>query len=277
MTHQYNGYEFDVSVSGGVALVEFDDTHRHNPWSMPRMSELTRLLDQFGRDDDVRAVVLFSGVGRSFGVGGSFHETSTFTGGDEVDVWIDHVADLYLASLRLDRPVIAAIDGYAIGIGLQIALTADYRVGSTRCVLKMPEFELGIACTFGGYMLDRTVGRSVMQDMVMTCAEWDAGRANRERLVHEIVPATELKLTALRHAGHAAAFNPAGFRTTKRYVNSDFVEGIERTRVAGKKAHRAAFAAGEAQRRMKAVIGTDTIDDGTSIDPAPSVPPMATR
>ncbi|MBM7773964.1 carboxymethylproline synthase [Actinokineospora baliensis] len=255
MTHDYSVFDFGVTLADGVALVEFDDAHRHNPWSMPRMDGLTRLLTEFGRDDRVRSVVLFSGVGRSFGVGGSFHETATFTGGDEVDAWIDQVTDLYIAALRLDRPLIAAIDGYAIGIGLQIALTADYRIGSSRCVLKMPEFELGIACTFGGYMLERVVGRAVMQKMVMTCAEWDARRSERDDLLHEVVAPEALREAAVRHAEHAAGFTAAGFRKTKPHLNGDFIEGLERTRIAGKAAHRAAFAAGDAQRKMNRVIG----------------------
>ncbi|MBB5936170.1 enoyl-CoA hydratase/isomerase family protein [Streptomyces zagrosensis] len=244
-----------MTVADGVALVKFDDAHRHNPWSMPRMDGLARLLAEFGRDDEVRSVVLFSGLGRSFGVGGSFHETVKFTGGDEVDAWIDQVTDLYVAALRLDRPLIAAIDGYAIGIGLQLALTADYRIGSSRCLLKMPEFELGIACTFGGFMLEKAVGRAVMQKMLMTCVEWDASRSERDNLLHEVVPAEGLRDTALRHAKHAAAFTTAGFRKTKPYLNATYIEGLERTRVAGKLAHRAAFAAGDAQRKMHRVIG----------------------
>jgi enoyl-CoA hydratase/carnithine racemase len=255
MDNHYEHVEFGVTVTDGVALVEFNDTHRHNPWSIPRMAALTGLLTDFGQHKAVRSVVLFSGVGRSFGVGGSFHETATFTGGPEVDVWIDQVTDLYIAALRLDRPLVAAMDGYAIGIGLQIALTADYRIGSSRCVLKMPEFELGIACTFGGFMLEKAVGRSVTQRMLMTCEEWPAGRAERDGLLHEVVPAEALREAALRRAHQAAGFTAAGFRKTKPYLNAEFVAGLERTRVAGKQAHRAAFAAGEAQLRMNRVIG----------------------
>lgn len=257
MNDRYEKFDFGVAVQDGVALVEFDDTHRHNPWSMPRMAGLARLLQEFSSDEQVRSVVLFSGIDRSFGVGGSFHETSKFTGGEEVDAWIDQVTDLYVAALQLDRPLIAAIDGYAIGIGLQLALTADYRIGSSRCVLKMPEFELGIACTFGGFMLETVVGKAVAQKMLMSCAEWNAPRSEQDNLLHEVVPAEALRDAALRRAGQAAAFTPAGFRKTKPFLNASYIEGLERTRVAGKLAHRAAFAAGEAQHRMNRVIGAN--------------------
>ncbi len=251
---QYLNYDFEVSLNDGIALVEFSDSHRHNLWSMPRMAKLTSLLRHLNGDDAVHAVLLYSGDGRSFGAGGSFHETSTFKGGEEVDVWIDHITDLYIAALELTRPLIAAIDGYAIGIGLQIALTADYRIGSSRCVLKMPEFELGIACTFGGFMLEKVVGRSLMQNMLMSCAAWPAERALDNGMLHSVVDATQLRSAALKEARRVAGFTSAAFRTTKIYLNRDFIAGLEQTRVAGKQAHRAAFAAGEAQGRMKAVL-----------------------
>ncbi|SCG55544.1 enoyl-CoA hydratase/isomerase family protein [Micromonospora humi] len=247
---------FTIDVSAGVAVVEFSEGHRHNMWSMPRMRALTATMRELG-DSDVRAVVLFSGAGRSFGVGGDFHETSTFRGGAEVDDWIDHITDLYVACLRVNRPVVAAVDGYAIGIGLQLALTADYRLGSDRSLLKMPEYQLGIACTFGGFMLERSVGRAVMQQMLMSCEEWPAERSLRDHLLHEVAPVRQLREVAVDRARRFADYPTAGFRSTKPFVNAEYVAGLERLRVIGKEAHRAAFAAGEAQRTMRQVIGAD--------------------
>ncbi len=260
MTKAYKNEYFPVEISERIAVVEFSEGHRHNMWSIPRMRELTRLVAMFDEDEMVRAVVLFSGVGRSFGVGGDFHETSTFTGGEEIDEWIDHIANLYVACLRLDRPVIAAIDGYAIGIGLQIALTTDYRIGSDRCALKMPEFELGIACTFGGFMLARSVGRGVMQNMLMSCEEWSADRALRDNLLQEVVPVDNLLSQALRRARRCADFAPAGFRNTKPHLNADYIEGLEQVRIAGKYAHRCAFAAGAPQQKMRKMLGMSVAD-----------------
>jgi enoyl-CoA hydratase/carnithine racemase len=253
--------QFTVSRSDGVALVEFSEGHRHNMWSMPRMRELRTLVTELAGDDGVGALVLYSGDARSFGVGGDFHETATFRGGDEVDQWIDDITDLYVACLRVNRPVIAAIDGYAIGIGLQIALTADYRIGSSRSVLKMPEFELGIACTFGGYMLEKCVGRTVMQDMLLSCDPWPAERALRDHLLQEVVPTDQLLPAAVDRARRCAGFAPAGFRSTKPHLNAEFIEGLERVRVIGKAAHRTAFAAGAAQENMRRVLGDSPADE----------------
>jgi len=69
--------------------------------------------------------VLTGGRDRSFSVGGDFNETSKFTGGDEVDHWVDNIINLHVAIAGISKPVIAAISGYAIGLGLQITLCCD--------------------------------------------------------------------------------------------------------------------------------------------------------
>ena len=242
-----------VDTADGVAVVEFASGHRHNMWSMTRMRALTAIMRELS-ESTADAVVLYSGADRSFGVGGDFNETAGFRGGDEVDVWIDHITDLYLACLRVNRPVVAAVDGYAIGIGLQLALTADYRLGSDRCLLQLPEFRVGIACTFGGFMVERTAGRAVMQHMLMSCDAWTAEQSRRDGLLHEIVPPSRLLETARDRALTFARYPAAGMRATKPYLNAEFVAGLERLRDIGKQAHRTAFAAGEAQRNMRRVI-----------------------
>ncbi|MEV8309657.1 enoyl-CoA hydratase/isomerase family protein [Streptomyces flavidovirens] len=156
-------------LPGAVAVVEFSEAHEQNPFSRARMRELTRLLRSLDADDSVACVVLTGGPGRSFGAGGDFNEVSEFTGGDEVDGWIDDITDLYTTIAGISKPVVAAIDGYAIRAGLQIALCCDFRIGSREAKLVMPEFRVGTACNFGGYMLETVVGRSVMQDMLYTC------------------------------------------------------------------------------------------------------------
>ncbi|MFE4975177.1 enoyl-CoA hydratase/isomerase family protein [Kitasatospora sp. NPDC056651] len=242
-------------LSEGVALVEFSQAHEQNPFSRARMRELTRLLTDLDADDRVRCVVLYGGPGRSFGAGGDFHEVSEFSGGDEVDDWIDDITDLYGTVAGITKPVIAAIDGYAIGVGLQIALCCDLRIGSYVSKLVMPEFRVGIACNFGGYLLEAAVGRSVMQQMLYTCAEWSAGRALTDGLLQEVTDPEELLDTALAHARRIASYTAAAVQSTRARVNGPFVEGLRRVRDEGKRSHRTAFSAGEAQQRMRRIIG----------------------
>ncbi|MBT2525927.1 enoyl-CoA hydratase/isomerase family protein [Streptomyces sp. ISL-99] len=244
-------------LPGAVALVEFSEAHEQNPFSRARMRELTRLLRSLDADDSVACVVLTGGPGRSFGAGGDFNEVSEFTGGDEVDGWIDDITDLYTTIAGISKPVVAAIDGYAIGVGLQIALCCDFRIGSREAKLVMPEFRVGIACNFGGYMLETVVGRSVMQDMLYTCAEWPADRALADRLLHEVTEPAALLDRAVAHARRIADYTAAAVRSTRPRVNGPYIEGLVRVREEGKRSHRTAFSAGEAQQRMRRIIGKD--------------------
>jgi carboxymethylproline synthase len=242
-------------LPGAVALVEFSQAHEQNPFSRARMRELTRLMLDLDGDETVRCVVLYGGAGRSFGAGGDFHEVSEFSGGDEVDAWIDDITDLYSTVAGISKPVVAAVDGFAIGVGLQIALCCDLRIGSSASKLVMPEFKVGIACNFGGYMLETVVGRSVMQEMLYTCAEWSAERALADRLLHEVTTPERLLERALDHGRRIARYTAAAVQSTRGRVNAPYVQGLRRVREEGKRSHRTAFSAGEAQQRMRRIIG----------------------
>ncbi|QNE74929.1 enoyl-CoA hydratase/isomerase family protein [Streptomyces finlayi] len=239
----------------GVLLAEFTGAHEQNPFSRARMRELTALMRDVDADDKVRCVLLYGGPGRSFGVGGDFNEVSMFTGGDEVNGWIDDITDLYATIAGISKPVVAAIDGYAIGVGLQIALCCDYRVGSENARLVMPELKVGIACNFGGFMLRYTVGTTVMQRMLYTCEEWPAQRALADGLLHEVRPVENTLGRALELSRTLARYTPEAVQGTRPRVNAPFVEGLERLRAEAKDSHRKAFAAGEAQVRMRRIIG----------------------
>jgi carboxymethylproline synthase len=218
------------------------------------MRVLAGILSDLERSDEVSAVVLHGGAGNSFAVGGDFHEVSHFSGHDEVDVWIDAITELYVASLEVTKPTVAAIEGYAIGIGLQLALTCDYRIGATTSVLRMPEFQLGIACNFGAYMLERSVGRHVMQNMLMSCEEWPAERSVADGLLHEVVPAEEVLTAAMARASAFGDYNPAAVRGTKPHMNGEYIRGLHALRDHAKKSHRAAFASGLPQEQMRRIV-----------------------
>lgn len=242
---------------GDVVVVEFAVGHRHNPFSMGRMAELTKLLRQLDADPDVGCIVLYGGPGRSFAAGGDLSEPSKFTGGPEIDGWIDKITDLYVAVAGIECPVVAAIDGYAIGLGLQVALCCDYRVGSSRAKLVMPEFRLGIACNFGAFLLERVVGRAVMQAMLFTCEDWPSERALNDGLLHRVVATGDLLDEAVNNARQIARYTRAAVRGTRPRMNEPITRGLEDVRRQGKVSHRRAFSAGEAQVRMRAILGSD--------------------
>lgn len=244
-----------VTHDRGVALLEFCGGHKANPFSQDRMRELRCTLTELDASDDVRAVVLYGGENRWFAVGGDFNELNSFTGGPEVTALMAEIGEVFIAAISMTTPLIAAIDGWAIGFGLELALTSDYRVASSTARLKMPEFKLGIACTFGGYMLEHVVGRSTMQSMLFSTDTWDAHRALSAGLVHEVVPADRLRNHARDIAGRVATFNPVPVQETKPFLNAAYLNGLHEVVEVSKRAHVASFSAGTAQKNMRAVLG----------------------
>ncbi|MEU1465199.1 enoyl-CoA hydratase/isomerase family protein [Streptomyces sp. NPDC005727] len=235
----------------------FADRHHGNAMSSRRMRELRELLRELAQDDSVRAVVLRAQEGKSFAVGGDFREMIGLTAGEETDAWTDATADLCVACLEMPKPTVAALDGHVIGIGLLIALACDYRLGSESCSLRMPHFALGLACTFGGYLLERSVGRHVMQDMLMSGEPWSPESSLADGLLHEIVPDRDLARTALKRALRFAAYDLPAFAATKHTLSLPHTQQLRAMQHSTRLRNRADFATGLPRQRMRRILGRE--------------------
>lgn len=245
----------NIDIQDGVAVFTFSGSG-HNTFPTWKMNEIAEILENLDTAR-IRSVVITAGEGRSFGVGGDFKEVHTFKGSDEVDRWIAACVRMYTSVLSLSVPVVAALDGYSIGIGLQLALCADYRVAAHNADLRMPELKLGIACVLGSCLLNERVSPHVANRMIMSCEPWLAVKSFEDGLVDVVVQETESSLEKAKQvAKEFAKYQPTPFKTTKTYANAGIVERLERARVEATKAHRAGFSASQAaQERMKKVIG----------------------
>jgi enoyl-CoA hydratase/carnithine racemase len=245
-----------VETQGDVAVVTFGGEHANNTFPTAKMNALARTFAELSEDDAVRAVVITAGPERSFGVGGDFNEVHTFSGGEEVAEWIRACIAMYRAAIEIDRPVVAAVEGYAIGIGLQLALCADYRVGAPTADLRMPEFKLGIACVLGAYLLERRVGPAVTRRMIMSCRPWNAEESLRDGLLDDVAEPGQTIARAVELAAELGTYEPIPFRETKRFVNAQLFADIEVAQAAGIQAHQRGFSSSSsAQSRMRTVIG----------------------
>ncbi len=237
-----------------VALIEFDTGHRHNPFSGKKMNQLEETIKSLYEKDDIKTIVLYGGKNKSFSVGGDFNEVSNFTGGEEVANWIDSVTNLYKSVLACPKPIIAAIDNYSIGFGLQLALVCDYRIGSTACELKMPEFAMGISCNFGGYLLEKLTSRSIMQEMLFNCEGIKAKEAKALGLLHATTDSEHLLDHAIKIAEKFASYHSTPIRETKKTLNIDMINELDLICQKAKIAHKVSFAARTAQDKMLTII-----------------------
>jgi|GEM_PF-4108624 len=246
-------------LDDGIAVLEFDGDG-HNTFPTGKMLNLAEQLNTLAEDSNVKALVLHAGDGRSFGVGGDFNEVSTFTGGSEVSRWIDACVDMYRSVLSFPKPTVVVIDGFCIGIGLQLALCADWRVATVSADLRMPELKLGISCILGVPLLRSRVSPHVANRMIIGCDAWVGPEALADGLVDELVePGTSTPLrVGIDRAVSFAAYQQVPFIRTKSFSNHELLLAMEEARIQAISGHRAGFASGDAaQQKMRSVIGAN--------------------
>ncbi|WP_315709976.1 enoyl-CoA hydratase/isomerase family protein [Brenneria uluponensis] len=240
---------------GAVRLITLNHPNEHNPFSRSLENCVKEALARANDDDAVRAVVVYGGIGRSFSAGGDFNEVKQLSHSHDIEAWIDRVIDLYEAVLNVNKPTLAAIDGYAIGMGFQFALMFDQRLMSKTANFVMPELKHGIGCSVGAAILGFTHGFSTMQEIIYECQSLDATRCIDYRLVNQIVDSEVLLDIAIKRAESMANYPVAAYRNTKKTVNQPFISLLEETREASKLVHKAAFQARDAQHHFKEVLG----------------------
>ncbi|RCX16318.1 carboxymethylproline synthase [Anaerobacterium chartisolvens] len=243
------------TIKNGVLTVQFNHAHYNNPFSDALESAVSYSLTKAEENPDVKAVIITGGIDRSFSVGGDFNEVKELKGGKEVEEWIDGVVGLYISSLRLTKPTIAAVDKYAIGIGFQLALTCDWRIATERCQFIMPELKHGIACTLGQYMLEKSLGRAAMMEIIYDSEAISIERCFKYGLINKVTKVEDLLEESQKLAERLANYPEVPFGKTKKVINESYIKGLQDVMENTKAVHRASFGAGHAQKFMKKIVG----------------------
>jgi enoyl-CoA hydratase len=206
-----------------VALVTLNRPERMNSMAFDVMVPLKQVLGEITYDNSVRAVVL-TGAGRGFSSGadhksaGSVPHVDGLTRPTYALRSMELLDDVILALRRLHQPVIAAVNGAAIGGGLCLALAADIRVAATGAYFRAAGINNGLTASELGlsYLLPRAIGSSRAFEMMLTGRDVDADEAERIGLVSRRVPAEDLLDTCCDIAEGIAAFSRPGVELTKR-------------------------------------------------------------
>jgi enoyl-CoA hydratase/carnithine racemase len=177
--------------SGGIATLWLDRADKRNALDSALVKELAAALDEVGGDHAVRVVVL-RGKGPAFSSGidhSLLGEVFAATARNVPFLHLHHqLQDTFHRMARLPQPVIAALHGACIGMGLELALAADIRIASADCVVGLPEIAFGIVPDVGGTTrLVRAVGEPRARELILTGRLVRAATAERYGIVHEIV------------------------------------------------------------------------------------------
>ncbi|OFV84025.1 MAG: enoyl-CoA hydratase, partial [Acidobacteria bacterium RBG_16_64_8] len=186
-----------VEKHGAVRVITLNRPHVLNALNREMRRELTEAFVKANHDDEVGSIVLTGSGERAFAAGQDLNEAKEFTP-ERAHTWIDEFFALYSALRNLDKSVVAAVNGYAVGAGLQIALLTDLRIASERAQLGMPEIHDGIPCITGTWTLWDIIGRSRTEDLVLTGRLLGAQEALQWGLVNRVVPSADVVPVALR-------------------------------------------------------------------------------
>jgi enoyl-CoA hydratase len=172
---------------GGVALITLDRPGRLNAIGSDMVTELNGYLDDIGGDESVRAVVI-TGAGNAFCAGANIAELDTFTEPHQFAQFVKGLTDLYDRIESLPKPVVAAINGLALGGGFELAMSCDLRVAATGAKLGLPEVKLGVMPAAGGTQrIARMLPIGAAKEMLMFGDPLDSARALHFGLVNAVV------------------------------------------------------------------------------------------
>ncbi len=218
----------------GVALVTIDRPEALNALSFAVLEELAETLETLDRDDTCRAIVLTGSGDRAFAAGADILELADQTPerlarDGHFEAW-DRIAAVGL-------PLIAAVRGYALGGGCELAMTCDLIVAGDDARFGQPEIKIGVMPGAGGTQrLTRAVGSALAMELILTGRTMDAAEAKGTGLVTTVVPAAETLERALALGDTIASMPPLAVRAAKRSVLAaaelPLGEGLRRERQA---------------------------------------------
>lgn len=222
-----------LEVDGAVATIRLDRPPM-NALDAQVQDELRAAGSEVSTRSDVRAVVLYGGE-KVFAAGADIKEMAEMSYSDMVDRSAALQA-AFTAIARIPKPVIAAVTGYALGGGCELALTADLRIAADDARLGQPEILLGLIPGAGGTQrLSRLVGPAVAKDLIFTGRMVDAAEALAIGLVNRVVPAADVYAEAIKLATRLARGPSYALRAAKEAIDhgleTDLGTGLEIERI----------------------------------------------
>jgi len=205
-----------VETRGKVGLITLNRPKALNALNSQVMAEVVAAVSGFGADAGIGAIVI-TGSEKAFAAGADIKEMQSIT---FVDAYTQDFFVGWEELTRMRKPIIAAVAGYALGGGCELAMMCDFIIAAETARFGQPEITLGVMPGMGGSQrLTRFVGKSKAMDMCLTGRMMDAAEAERCGLVSRVVPAGELIEEALKAAAKIADFSLPSVMMTKEAVN----------------------------------------------------------
>jgi enoyl-CoA hydratase len=222
----YQNIEYDCRE--GIAHLTIKRPEALNALNRATRREMLQVLEEVEQDVEIRVLVISGAGEKSFIAGSDVKELATY-GPLEMEQFMATLAQgLYTRFEKLDKPVIAMIDGLCLGAGLELALACDIRVASRRSRLGLPEIRLGIIPGGGGTQrLPRLVGKGKAKELIFTGDLLGANEALELGIVNQVHPHEELEGRVWDLAGRIGAKSPLALKWAKRSINASAESGLD--------------------------------------------------
>ena len=204
----------------GVTLIRLNRPEALNALNDQLADEMTAVLNAAEADPAVRCIVI-TGSDRAFAAGADIKQMASKSYADVYGE--DFITRNWERVASCRKPVIAAVAGYALGGGCELAMMCDFIIAADNAKFGQPEINLGVSPGAGGTQrLTRFIGKSKAMDMILTARMMDADEAERCALVSRVVPLADLVTTAVDVAARIASLSPNAVMLTKEMVNAAY-------------------------------------------------------
>jgi len=233
----------------GVALITLNRPDALNALNDALINELGTAIDTFEADTDIGCIVI-TGSEKAFAAGADIKEMQSKS---YMDTYMSNFISTWERVAKCRKPVIAAVNGFALGGGCELAMMCDFIIAGDRAKFGQPEVKLGILPGAGGSQrLTRFVGKSKAMEMCLTGRMMDAEEAERAGLASRVVPAAELLEEALKTASTIAGMSTPTTMMIKESVNRSYETTLAEGILFERRTFHAAFATEDQKEGMSA-------------------------
>ncbi|WP_159799823.1 enoyl-CoA hydratase/isomerase family protein [Flavobacterium sp. MK4S-17] len=214
-------------ISGGVAVITINRPDKLNALNKATIQELHNAFKEFDADKNVRVIIITGSGEKAFVAGADIAEFANFSVEEGGQLAAKGQEILFDLVQNLSTPVIAAINGFALGGGLELAMAAHFRIASDNAKMGLPEVSLGVIPGYGGTQrLPQLVGKGRAMEMIMTAGMINAEDAKSYGLVNHVVPQTELLEFCKGIAAKIIKNSPVAIGKAIKAINANYEDGV---------------------------------------------------
>jgi enoyl-CoA hydratase/carnithine racemase len=241
-----------IEPGEGFTLIRFNRPDALNAFNAKLMTELADALTKAEKDPAVRCMII-TGSEKAFAAGADIKEMANLSYADAYTQ--DFITSTWEAVLKCRKPVIAAVAGFCLGGGCELAMMCDFILAADTARFGQPEINIGVFPGAGGSQrLTRFVGKSKAMEMVLTARMMDAAEAERAGLVSRVIPAAELVEEAKKVAMKIAAFSPIAVMMGKEAVNAAYETSLSQGVMFESRLFQSTFALEDQKEGMTAFV-----------------------